>query len=39
MNKKYQEILNIYYQNINLVDTSSEYTPLKDYEKYFITNK
>ena len=37
--KIYQEILNIYYQNINLVDTSSEYTPLKDYEKYFITNK
>lgn len=36
--KKYQEILGVYYKNINLVDTSSEYTPLKDYEKYFITN-
>ena len=34
--KNYREILGIYFKNVELIDTSSEYEPLDDYEKYFI---
>jgi peptidoglycan hydrolase-like amidase len=33
--KNYREILGIYFKNVELIDTSSEYEPLDDYEKYF----
>ncbi len=33
--KDYQYILNTFYSNIEFIDTSKSYKPLKDYEKYF----
>lgn len=33
--KTYKEILGVFYKNIELIDTSNEYIPLSDYEKYF----
>jgi len=33
--KTYQEILNVFYKNIEFKNTSSSYTPLNDFEKYF----
>ena len=33
--KTYEEILNIFYKNIEFIDTSNEYTVLTDFEKYF----
>ena len=33
--KTYEEILKVFYKNIEFIDTSNEYIPIKDYEKYF----
>ena len=33
--KTYQEILSVFYKNIEFRNTSSSYTPLTDFEKYF----
>lgn len=33
--KTYEEILNIFYKNIEFIDTSKEYTALNDFAKYF----
>ncbi len=33
--KTYQEILNVFYKNIEFRNTSSSYTPLTNFEKYF----
>jgi len=32
--KKFNEILNIFYKNIEFIDTSNEYTPLTNFEQY-----
>lgn len=32
----YKEILNTFYSNIEFIDTSKEYEPLKDFHKYFV---
>ena len=33
--KTYEEILKVFYKNIEFIDTSNEYIPIEDYEKYF----
>lgn len=33
--KTFKEILQVFYQNVDFIDTSKQYTPLENYTKYF----